>query len=514
MKITVIRLTNIRCFHGRLSLDFDGRINLFVGPNNAGKSTVLWALGYLQQDGGGWHAGPFMASLRLKDQPAEIALFFDGPDARLAPIVAARWDSNTLRPALALACNPSGSTSISYTMDGVSFGHNAHSPAVISDSEPNNVFRFFLSRRKSVAYDHTMNSQVTKAVRRTFQNVHAKVSRLSVSAHPKHDLFQEYMRRVLGFKLGVAPSGGGQETVLFLPNGDHIALDYMGEGVANIVALLADLAVANGDIFLIEEIENDIHPSALAALLKVIEEKSETNQFFISSHSNVVVSRLGSFDGTHIFSFAPDFKDGLPTSTVTPVPATAEARHDLLRALGYELSDMSLSDGYLIFEESSAEAIIKQVLIPLFVPELSGRLQTYSSGGASKVQHVYEALHRVFVFIHQTPAYRDKSWVRVDGDEDGKAVVTKLTGSFGAAKEGSFAFYRQPRFEDYYPISFKEKVEAFFAIKEKETRREAKIELCREVLKWARENPAAAKEEFATSAAEVIADLLAILKQL
>jgi len=63
----------------------------------------------------------------------------------------------------------------------------------------------------------------------------------------------------------------------------------MGEGLANIVALLSELAVNSGKLFLIEMPENDLHPQALKALLDLILESSKRNQFIISTHSNIVV---------------------------------------------------------------------------------------------------------------------------------------------------------------------------------------------------------------------------------
>ena len=51
----------------------------------------------------------------------------------------------------------------------------------------------------------------------------------------------------------------------------------MGEGVTNILGLITDLCVAENNIFLIEEPENDIHPKALKALLDLIASKADAN---------------------------------------------------------------------------------------------------------------------------------------------------------------------------------------------------------------------------------------------
>ena len=71
----------------------------------------------------------------------------------------------------------------------------------------------------------------------------------------------------------------------------------MGDGVPNVVGLLADLALTKGKMFLIEEPENDLHPSALKALLELVEDGATHNQIVVSTHSNIVARHLGSCEG-------------------------------------------------------------------------------------------------------------------------------------------------------------------------------------------------------------------------
>jgi AAA15 family ATPase/GTPase len=55
----------------------------------------------------------------------------------------------------------------------------------------------------------------------------------------------------------------------------------MGEGFRNLLPLIVNLCVADGNLFLLEEPENDIHPTALKALLELILAKAEkTNSLF------------------------------------------------------------------------------------------------------------------------------------------------------------------------------------------------------------------------------------------
>ena len=76
--------------------------------------------------------------------------------------------------------------------------------------------------------------------------------------------------------------------------------------------------------------------------------------------------------------------NAVPRSHIREVDATPAARIEVLRRLGYELSDFELWDGWLILEESSAEVIVRY-LIPWFVPRLA-RIRTVAAGGTSKVE--------------------------------------------------------------------------------------------------------------------------------
>jgi hypothetical protein len=73
----------------------------------------------------------------------------------------------------------------------------------------------------------------------------------------------------------------------------------------------------------------------------------------------------------------------MATSTIKDLGTDPAARVAALSDLGYELYDFNLFDGWLILEESSAERIIRDYLIPWFVPRLT-RVRTIAAGGASK----------------------------------------------------------------------------------------------------------------------------------
>jgi hypothetical protein len=337
-------------------------------------------------------------------------------------------------------------------------------------------------------------------------NLAAKLSRLSNPAFPRYKYYEKACKEILGFVITNISSLNGQKPGIYLPDLSTLPIEQMGEGVPNIAMLLAQLAVSENKIFLIEEPENDLHPKALKALLELIAESSKSNQFVISTHSNIVVSHLCSLQESRLFKIESE-PGVLPTTAkIEVVPPTAEARIKVLQELGYAFSDFDLWDGWLILEEASAERIIRDYLIPWFVPKLA-RVKTVSAGGITKVKPAFEDLRRLMLFTHLQPAYAGRAWVLVDGDESGEDAITKLREKFNKVPQEHFSTLDQPQFEMYYPSNFFDDAKAALGIQDKEKKRNAKKVLLDNVIDWLDEDSERAKSALSLSAASVIAQL-------
>jgi hypothetical protein len=277
----------------------------------------------------------------------------------------------------------------------------------------------------------------------------------------------------------------------------------MGEGVANILGLLLDLCMAEDKIFLIEEPENDIHPKALKKVLNLILKKSEKNQFIITTHSNIVLKYLGADLHNKIFNVKMHLSDKLPTSTIKEVDNSPISRRQILEDLGYELLDFDISDTWLILEESSAEAIIKDFLIPEFVPSLKDRLKICASTGVDKVTARFEAIHSLCLFFHLQKPLNDRIWVLVDDGEKEKKIIEDLKNKYKSWNPDRFLQFKEHDFENYYPEKFKAKFKELLT-KNSNEKREGKRSLLEEVKLWCKNNRDEAKEAFSQSASEVI----------
>jgi len=492
VKISHVRITNFKSLAdtGELTL---GQVNIFVGRNNHGKSAFIRALLYLQQ---GTHFAP--GDIRLGEREGTVELTLENDSPAGIQQYFSNVNSTAVRLKILLGSHISNGISLQ-SVDSPNQGFGQ-----LSLQEPNNFIYTYLSKRKVFGFDREVNLARTLAVQSDLRNLVAKVSRLSNSDYERAEEYTELCKAVLGFRISVhaASDGIGQQAGIPVGPYGYIPIESMGEGVSSQLGLITDLCMAAGNLFLIEEPENDIHPESLKTLLNVIVEKSKTNQFIVSTHSNIVMRYLGAASYSKVFEFESTYKPNeIPVSTIQEIEPTAEARVAVLRKLGYELSDFDLWDGWFILEESSAEIIIRY-LIPWFAPGLI-RIRTVAAGGIAKVDPTFEDFRRLFLFAHLEAQYRGRAWVVVDGDEIGKRVIVQLQTKYKDWPPDHFTTWSQPDFERYYPPRFAEQTEKALAGNRHE-KRASKKQLLDEVKAWCDANPEEAKAEFEQSAAEVI----------
>jgi energy-coupling factor transporter ATP-binding protein EcfA2 len=493
-RLNIENFRSIENVSGSLEL---GKLNILIGANNAGKSSILKALSLIQGN------STNHLDIRTAAQFARIQIYLNDIP-RHHPILQNRdyYDG-----VIAITLHKNGSRDFILDFGGGGLSGNAFPPI-----EPHHFIIPFLSKRKTAQFNQDVREQHAKAISDDLQYLSAKLSRISTPGYPSHEIYKRTCIEVLGFLVSAIPSDSGLRPGIYLDDGSTLPIEQMGEGVPHIVAFLISLADSKGKLFLIEELENDLHPKALKAILDLIIESSKNNQFVISTHSNIVVRHLASVTGSKLYNIktVPGL---LPTKAeVKLVPSTVEARVEVLRELGYSFADFELWDGWLILEEASAERVIRDYLIPWFVPELT-RIRTLSTGGADAVEPTFNDFNRLVRFTHLEEAYRNKGWVRVDGDSKGVDIIVRLKNSYSTWEPNRFATYKESQFEKYYPHVFAEEVRSALG-QEGQKRREAKKLLLEKVRAWLDEDRARAEDALKESADEIIKDLQVIAKQL
>lgn len=502
MKVTSLELSNFRSFERLEPTEFS-QINVLVGPNNSGKTSILRALHLLQK--GGYNVFP---EVRVNSSSATVIIKIS-ENTKSNFLGVGGYGQGAVTININSGNRSSGTISFQYLSDVV----GALKVEPIENLDPHHFIVPYLSRRKASYYQEDVKQEHALRVNTDMQYLAAKLSRLANPGFPEYERYSNTCKAILGFVVTAIPSTNGQRPGVYLPDRQTIPIDQMGEGVPNVVALLADLALSKGKLFLIEEPENDLHPQALKALLDLIIESAQWNQFVISTHSNIVVRYLASLENSKLFSVTSEAGRLPPVASIREVEPTVEARLEVLRDLGYSFSDFDLWDGWLILEESSAERIIRDYLIPWFAPKLS-RIRTIATGGVDEVEPTFADYNRLVRFTHLEEAYRNSVWVRVDGDHAGSRILNKLKEKYPSWGDDGFKCFSKEQFEYYYPAEFQERAKDVLSITDKQKRRENKRILLNDVRAWLDADKERGIKALEESAIDVILELRDIEKKL
>ena len=508
MKVKKISLSNFRSFENSGDINLS-EINVFIGENNSGKSSILRALHHIQHG-----LRNLYEDVRVNSSTSEIVIDL-GEAENTSP-----WHKFNLGPNPKLKFQLNSTDRREGTCTYIISADNNTNTRSIKDPnnflfpniEPNHFIVPFFSRRNTGYYQEEVKEVHVTQITSDVSNLAAKLTRVGNPSFPTHKLYADACKAILGFVITSIPSQNGQRPGVYLPDQSVIFIDQMGEGVPNIVLLLANLALSKNKLFLIEEPENDLHPHALKALLDLIKESSRYNQFVISTHSNIVVTHLCSETNSKLFKINCE-KGVLPsTASVKEVGNNSSERIQVLQELGYSFSDYDLWEGWLLLEESSAERIIRDYLIPWFIPKLS-KLKTVAASGIDTVEPMFKDLFRVVLFTHLQQVYSGLAWVRVDGDGVGKDSIERLKEKFPSIPQDHFSTFDKPQFELYYPGEFQARVSEILGIQDKHKKREAKRILLNDVIDWLDQDTDRARQALEQSAPSIINELKVIEQQ-
>lgn len=476
-----------------------GAVTLLVGRNNAGKSSLLRGVYSLQ-------GGPLFqqSDLRLGDTQSVIDLTFSKlPVAFLTSPTLAKLVANGQDGPGVVSCTRSKGEPL--WIIRVTVGETVVSLEIAS-KEPYNLMFPVLSGRRVTLYREQASERSAFEVQPTDNNLVSRIMSLSGSRLPEGIRFRDLCNRVLGIEVNIMPQENGQQLLgTQVDRYNSIPLEAMGAGLSGALSLIVGLSVADDKLFVIEEPEDDLHPAALKVLLDAIAEaSSRNNQFLISTHSSTVLTRLSGLPDLKILHVTSD--NALPPSSSFTEIADAQDRIRVLQDLGYGLADLDLGEGWLIFEEASAERLVRQYLSPWFAPGLA-KLRTLAAHGASRVEPLFEDFREMFLFAHLEPIYRNRAWVIVDGDDAGTNIVGKLRQDFPDWPSDHFRHWARDDFELYYPPKFTDRVQEVLRISDRRRCRQEKKLLLDEVIAWIGEDERIARDAFAESAADVIAVL-------
>lgn len=501
--ISDVKIENRKCFT-TASLSCSPGINIIIGQNNSGKSTILKSICGVSV---AIFAGPSGIRMGASESVIELQLS-GGKELALEPFRRFLDDDGVVKPAYyrLLSRQPDYVASelflngqIAETTHNIGAGHNIVLP--------------FLSHRRVRGLNHEVHVAATERHLEDFSNLVAIVDRLMSPYDDDAATFRKMCREVTGLDIVTYPSHNGKQLGARIGPNSYLPILELGDGVMQLVGLIAALCVHKGKIIVIEDVESDLHPEALKLVIDQIRVSSEYNQFFISTHSNVALAALAAAKDCAIFRVGRVDQEGLGRSDVASIGTDLASRVNLLLELGYSVEDMGAWSCWLICEESSFETLVNRLLIPRLVPDLQGRIRTLSSSGTGNVEKRVDSFVRLFLYLHLEPIFSGRAWVLVDGDQSGIAVIDRLRQKYTSWGEDHFIAMKKPRIEDYYPGKYANDVAAILAERDHMRVASLKSELVNRVCDEALFDQGLL-DELAVSMGDVVATLSAISERM
>ena len=172
MWIRTLKMENFRSFVRPPQIEFSRGVNIIVGKNNSGKSSLLLPLFSLQDE---------LPHLSLKD-------FRLGKDNGYAKINFSEPLDGTDPPKSVLTYKYQNDSIQSFIGETI-VANQIQSP--FAAAEPDNLIYPFLAKRKVVTLSENINSGAVKQVPPNFGNLNAKIDRASNTAYPANKFYRK-----------------------------------------------------------------------------------------------------------------------------------------------------------------------------------------------------------------------------------------------------------------------------------------------------------------------------------
>ena len=334
--LTKIVIKNYRCYEN-YTLDFNKGLNILVGDNDSGKSTLLEAIGLaltgrlggrsIVTDLSPFHfngtvAGAYCAALQAKQkvEPPEIVidLFMEKSDdtAKLqgtnnalgedSPGIRIRVypDPDLADEFLELIQDPTDLKLIPveyYRVDWLGFSGNPINPrgvpATVSMIDASTIR---LQSGADYYLQQIIGSTLTKPERAELSRQYRSI-REAFAAQESVNTINEKLTeshgdvsdRSLSLSIDISQRSTWESSLA--PHLDELPLPYVGKGEQSRLKVLLALSrqVDDTHVMLVEEPENHLSFASLNILLEKILAKCEGKQVFITTHSSYVLNKLG-----------------------------------------------------------------------------------------------------------------------------------------------------------------------------------------------------------------------------
>ena len=301
MPIASLKLTNVGPFDD-VEFEFDRQVNVFTGPNNSGKSTVLWALGDILVQNFG-----FPRKL-LKKDPANFQIRqMDGarPESKgQLPVAGSNdyWNQKRTRQHLHFAKSVGYAEfipSLRLSTDFRSPGPTARNGSGSNEGSLHEDREIFY--RASLIRDEDVIQKIIDLDYRSYRRDTPAYRELIVKIG---ELASEITEGFPVEFLGVAEDADGLFPQFRTPDGD-VPFNVLSQGTQSIIQWLAHLLVGYAEyhdfpdnledrpsIFVVDEIDAHLHPSWQRRIIPALIRNFPKLQIFCSTHAPLMLAGL------------------------------------------------------------------------------------------------------------------------------------------------------------------------------------------------------------------------------
>jgi ABC-type cobalamin/Fe3+-siderophores transport system ATPase subunit len=391
--LSKIVIQNYRTFR-KFKLDFDPKMNILVGDNDAGKSTILEAISLaltgrlrgrlLAQDLSPYlfhkdAAAEYIAALRegREARPPEIIidLFLDGKTAPAElmgtnNLIKANEPGVRIRVSLNPDYEPEYKEFVKdptqvrlvpteyYKVDWLAFSGNGITfrsiPATASLIDAANIHLqsgvdYYLNGIISSHLAPGERVELARAYRSLRENFAEDDSIIKINEKLR-GAPREVSDRELTLSIDVSQKSSWESSII--PHLDDLPYQYVGKGEQSTLKILLALnkKVEEAHVVLVEEPENHLSFPNLGKLVKKISDKCENKQVFITTHSSYVLNKLG-LEKLVLLSATEGMRlDSLP----------ADTQNCFRKLSGYDTLRVVLAKRSLLVEGPSDELVVQR----------------------------------------------------------------------------------------------------------------------------------------------------------